>query len=167
MHPRHGHGQCSLGIIHTWVINYMPELRQVQCQTVDQQFTNPAKTSSIRCPVQSMFRSIEPSPNSLCHVNPPSSWIFTAAVLPAGCTLPVEMFFPPAEYPTEEMEAALMELGVVCRVLPMLSPAEIFGIDSGKLAGGQFIEAHLAGFKMKIAALILSSFQEVSGWVYS
>ena len=81
-----------------------------------------------------------------------------------GCKLPVEMFFPAAEFPTQELEAALMGLGVVCRALPLLSPAEVFGMEVGLAmgaGGAQGIEAHLAGFKMKIAALLLSSFNEV------
>ena len=71
------------------------------------------------------------------------------------------MFFPAAEFPTQEMEAALVLQGVVCRALPALSPGEAFGVEGGGHVGGQRIEAHLAGFKMKIAALMLSSFQEV------
>lgn len=74
-----------------------------------------------------------------------------------GCTLPVEMFFPAAEFPTPELEGALGALGVQCRTLPLLSPGGALGMGEGP-------EAHLAGFKMKIAALLLSRFQEVCGW---
>ena len=64
------------------------------------------------------------------------------------------MFFPAAEYPTPEMETALGRLGVRCRQLPSLSPP-------GGLPARAHVEAHLAGFTLKIAALVLSSFREV------
>ena len=61
---------------------------------------------------------------------------------PAGCTLPVEMFFPEAEFPTPAVEVALAALGVSCRRLHTAS-------------------ARLSGFTMKAATLLLSSFEEV------
>ena len=64
------------------------------------------------------------------------------------------MFFPAAEYPTLEMETALGRLGVRCRQLPHLGP-------SRRLPARAHIESHLAGFTLKIAALVLSSFREV------
>ena len=33
----------------------------------------------------------------------------------AGCKLAVEMFFPQKEFPTPALEAALNQLGVLCR----------------------------------------------------
>ena len=76
------------------------------------------------------------------------------ALLLAGCQLPVEMFFPAAEYPTPEMETVLGRLGVRCRQLPNLKA-------QGRLPARGHVEAHLAGFTLKIAALVLSSFREV------
>ena len=84
-----------------------------------------------------------------------------------GCTLPVEMFFPSAEFPTPELETALSSVGVVCRMLPLLAPAAIFANDTlGMLhslfsTGQQLVEPQMEAFRMKVAALILSSFQEV------
>ena len=66
----------------------------------------------------------------------------------------MEMFFPANEYPTGEMEAALSRQGVRCRQLPDLRP-------QGRLPARAHVEAHLAGFTLKIAALVLSSFREV------
>lgn len=71
----------------------------------------------------------------------------------AGCTLPVEMFFPLREFPTAALEAALAELGVVCRPLPEVDLPRSNATDT---------ETDLSGFTMKVAALLLSRFQEVS-----
>ena len=71
----------------------------------------------------------------------------------AGCTLPVEMFFPTREYPTPALEEALAEVGVVCRPLPQIDLPHSNATDS---------ETDLSGFTMKVAALLLSRFQEVS-----
>ena len=65
------------------------------------------------------------------------------------------MFFPAREFPTVEMEHALGRLGVRCRRLPEVPTHH---------AGSQYaqkMEAQLAGFAMKISALLLSSFREV------
>ena len=74
----------------------------------------------------------------------------------AGCNLPVEMFFPGKELPTVALEAALSEFGVVCRPLPDLQPQEL------PRSNATDTETDLSGFTMKVAALILSRFQEVS-----
>lgn len=71
----------------------------------------------------------------------------------AGCTLPVEMFFPIREYPTPALEEALAEVGVVCRPLPEVDLPQSNATDT---------ETDLSGFTMKVAALLLSRFQEVS-----
>ena len=55
----------------------------------------------------------------------------------------MEMFLPEAEFPTPAVEVALAALGVSCRRLHTAS-------------------ARLSGFTMKAAALLLSSFEEVS-----
>ncbi len=78
----------------------------------------------------------------------------------AGCHLPVEMLFPAAEYPTVELVSALAELGVTCRVLPngvvqssrKTKPSE---------SGAEVAVDPMSGFTLKIAAVILSNFQEV------
>lgn len=62
------------------------------------------------------------------------------------------MFFPIREYPTAAMEAALAGLGVVCRVLPEVPLPRSNATDT---------ETDLSGFTMKVAALLLSRFQEV------
>ena len=73
----------------------------------------------------------------------------------SGCTLPVEMFFPGKEFPTPALEAALAEMGVVCRPLPDLQPQ---GFPPSNATD---TETDLSGFTMKVAALVLSRFQEV------
>ena len=75
----------------------------------------------------------------------------------AGCQLPVEMYFPAREYPVPGLEAALQHLGVRCRMLPHHEPTH--NCAPGK---AQTQAARLAGFSMKIQALLLSSFREVS-----
>ena len=79
----------------------------------------------------------------------------------AGCTLPVEMFFPKEEYPTEAVEQELEQLGVLCSVLPDLVPSYAIQNDSSSLNDTE--GKRLAGFSMKSAALLLSSFEEVRG----
>ena len=63
------------------------------------------------------------------------------------------MFFPLKEFPTAALEAALAELGVVCRPLPEVDLPRSNATDT---------ETDLSGFTMKVAALLLSRFQEVS-----
>ena len=84
----------------------------------------------------------------------------------AGCTLPVEMFFPRKEYPTPALEAALADLGVTCRRLPDSRPAATVQEPLLKqpIADSQ---PGLSGFTMKIAALILSQFREVAAAPHS
>ncbi|KAK9798888.1 hypothetical protein WJX73_001325 [Symbiochloris irregularis] len=89
------------------------------------------------------------------------AWVNIHMLRRTGCMLPVEMFFPAPEYPTVEMEAALAALGVKCRALPSLTPGDAYGMETVTYVAGHRIEAHLAGFKMKIGALLLSSFKEV------
>lgn len=78
----------------------------------------------------------------------------------AGCTLPVEMFFPEEEYPSEAVEQELQQLGVMCSVLPDLVPAYAVKNSSNMLTDTE--GKRLAGFSMKSAAVLLSSFEEVS-----
>ena len=63
------------------------------------------------------------------------------------------MFFPIREYPTPALEKALAEVGVVCRPLPEVDLPHSNATDT---------ETDLSGFTMKVAALLLSRFQEVS-----
>ena len=76
-----------------------------------------------------------------------------------GCKLPVEMFFPEEEYPTRAVEQELEQLGVLCSVLPDLVPA--YALQNSSNALNDTEGKRLAGFSMKIAALLLSSFEEV------
>ena len=46
-----------------------------------------------------------------------SAWINVHLLRRAGCTLPVEMWFPISEQPTPHLEATLGSLGVSCRLL--------------------------------------------------
>lgn len=62
------------------------------------------------------------------------------------------MFFPAKEFPTEALEEALAEAGVVCRPLPDLDLPPSNATD---------METDLSGFTMKVATLLLSRFQEV------
>ena len=71
----------------------------------------------------------------------------------AGSSLPVEMFFPSNEYPSSSLEGALAELGVTCRRLPDLQALQ---------KATSAISKSLSGFTLKIAALILSQYAEVS-----
>ena len=66
------------------------------------------------------------------------------------------MFFPGKELPTAELEAALSEVGVVCRPLPDLQLQDL------PPSNATDTETDLSGFTMKVAALILSRFQEAS-----
>ena len=63
------------------------------------------------------------------------------------------MFFPAKEFPTAALEGALADVGVVCRSLPDLD-LPLFNVTD--------TETDLSGFTMKVAALLLSRFQEVS-----
>ena len=71
------------------------------------------------------------------------------------------MFFPEEEYPTEAVEQELEQLGVVCSVLPDLVPSYAIQNNSNSLNDTE--GKRLAGFSMKSAALLLSSFEEVRG----
>lgn len=70
------------------------------------------------------------------------------------------MFFPKEEYPTEAVEQELEQLGVMCSVLPDLVPSYAIQNNSNSLNDTE--GKRLAGFSMKSAALLLSSFEEVS-----
>lgn len=81
----------------------------------------------------------------------------------AGCQLPVEMLFPAAEYPTAEVVAVLADMGVTCRSLP---DVVVQSSKKTKLpgSGGEATDP-MSGFTLKIAAVILSRFQEVAHWI--
>lgn len=83
------------------------------------------------------------------------AWVNIHMLRRTGCTLPVEMFFPGTEFPTAALEAGLAQQGVVCRALPPLQPADLPPTNATDT------QTDLSGFTMKIAALILSRFQEV------
>jgi hypothetical protein len=67
------------------------------------------------------------------------------------------MLFPADEYPSADTVAALATVGVTCRALPraLVEPGE----EATPLRD-QSLEG-MSGFTLKIAAVILSSFQEV------
>ncbi len=69
------------------------------------------------------------------------------------------MFFPAEEYPTEAVEQELQQLGVMCSVLPDLVPTYAVNNSSKQLTDSE--GKRLAGFSMKSAAVLLSSFEEV------
>jgi len=114
------------------------------------------------------------------------AWVNVAMLRRAGCGLPVELWFPPAEAPTEAMEAALAALGATARVLPASAGAAgAVGGGARRSATAAAEPAHepprprssppppppppgeaagpdnLAPFTMKVAALLLSRFREV------
>lgn len=69
------------------------------------------------------------------------------------------MFFPAEEYPTEAVEQELQQLGVMCSVLPDLVSKDAENNSSKQLSDSE--GKRLAGFSMKSAAVLLSSFEEV------
>jgi len=69
------------------------------------------------------------------------------------------MFFPAEEYPTKAVEQELQQLGVMCSVLPDLVPTYAVNNSSKQLTDSE--GKRLAGFSMKSAAVLLSSFEEV------
>ena len=83
----------------------------------------------------------------------------TLSAFNTGCTLPVEMFFPEEEVPTPTVELELEQLGVLCSVLPDLVPA--YALQNGSNTLNDTEGKRLAGFSMKSAAILLSSFEEV------
>ncbi|KAK9798905.1 hypothetical protein WJX73_006049 [Symbiochloris irregularis] len=87
------------------------------------------------------------------------AWVTVHMLRQTGCKLPMEMFFPPAEFPPQGMQKALSSLGVACRKLP----SSMAAVQTGSRVQGpeEKAQARLAGFKMKIGALLLSSFKEV------
>lgn len=65
------------------------------------------------------------------------------------------MLFPANEAPTAELVRALSEMGASSATMPGSLDAFITRANEGK-------EAQMAGFMLKIAAIILSSYQEVA-----
>ncbi|GIL84768.1 hypothetical protein Vretimale_14448 [Volvox reticuliferus] len=70
------------------------------------------------------------------------AWASLHVLRRTGCKLPVELWFPVEEFPTPAVEEALLDLGVMSRRLSARDLAQ-------------------KGFGVKVAALLLSSFQEV------
>ncbi|KXZ53028.1 hypothetical protein GPECTOR_8g395 [Gonium pectorale] len=71
-----------------------------------------------------------------------SAWISIAMLRRSGSSLPVEMWFPVLEYPTAAVVEALRARGVTCRAFAVAD------LDQ-------------AGYALKVAAIMLSSFSEV------
>jgi hypothetical protein len=65
------------------------------------------------------------------------------------------VLFPANEAPTAELVRALSEMGASSATMPGSLDAFITRANEGK-------EAQMAGFMLKIAAIILSSYQEVA-----
>ncbi len=72
----------------------------------------------------------------------------------AGCDLQIQVIFPANEAPTEELISSLEQLGATCASMPKSLDAFI------ARATGE-ADAPMAGFMLKVAAIILSTFQEV------
>lgn len=92
------------------------------------------------------------------------AWVALHMLRRAGCALPVEVWFPPAEAPTPGLAAALADLGATARILPSAQPPANGGLgpSGGRPAGGGPAGAgDLSGFTLKVAALVLSRFAEV------
>ena len=92
------------------------------------------------------------------------AWVALHMLRRAGCVLPVEVWFPPSEAPTAGLASALADLGAGVRILPAAPPPSNGGLgpSGGRpLGGGPAGGGDLSGFTMKVAALVLSRFQEV------
>ncbi|KAG2454624.1 hypothetical protein HYH02_000465 [Chlamydomonas schloesseri] len=119
------------------------------------------------------------------------AWVSLHVLRRSGCRLPVEVWFPAAEYPTPELEAALAALGATARRLELQvdpmgavqgsgagsssSSSGSSGAGAGAGAGGAgataaAVAAALAqvpgapaspGYGYKVAALLMSRFREV------
>lgn len=72
----------------------------------------------------------------------------------AGCKLPIQVLFPANEPPTAELVSALKHADATAATMPKSLDAFI------SKANGEN-DAQMAGFMLKIAAIILSSYQEV------
>ena len=71
-----------------------------------------------------------------------------------GCKLPIQVLFPANEPPTAELVSALKHVGATAATMPKSLDAFI------SKANGEN-DAQMAGFMLKIAAIMLSSYQEV------
>ncbi|KAG2436436.1 hypothetical protein HXX76_006739 [Chlamydomonas incerta] len=113
------------------------------------------------------------------------AWVSLHVLRKSGCRLPVEVWFPAAEYPTPELEAALAALGAVTRRLDLqvdpMGGVRGDGAGSSSSGGGgsssggggataAAVAAAIAqvpgapaspGYGYKVAALLMSSFAEV------
>ncbi len=72
----------------------------------------------------------------------------------AGCTLPIQVVFPASESPSGELVNILKDVGAVSASMPRSLDHFIARANGEK-------DAQMAGFMLKIAAIILSTFQEV------
>ena len=71
----------------------------------------------------------------------------------AGCKLHIQVMFPAQELPTDELVHALEQLGAASVSMPRSLEALITRATKN--------DASMAGFMLKISAIILSTFQEV------
>jgi alpha 1,2-mannosyltransferase len=88
-----------------------------------------------------------------------SAWAAVHLLRNTGCRLPIEMWYPLAEAPSEGAKQAFAELGVVTRLLdlPGLNISRPFSKEAES-------SGNMGRFTIKVAALILSRFQEVGWW---
>lgn len=89
------------------------------------------------------------------------AWIGVHMLRAAGCTLPIEMFYPLSEYPPAGAVAAFSALGVTTRALDFkgLDIPEPFATEGSQNRAED--PQNMARFTIKVAALVLSSFEEV------
>jgi len=92
------------------------------------------------------------------------AWIGVHMLRAAGCALPIEMFYPLGDYPPSGAVGAFAALGVTTRALDFvgLDIPEPFAGGSARAEDPQ----NMARFTIKVAALVLSSFEEVREFVF-
>jgi hypothetical protein len=77
-----------------------------------------------------------------------------------GCRLPIEMWFPVAEWPPPAVVTAFEKLGVAARQLDFRG-LNITTFKDAAAKAKSFEAPSMARFTIKVAALLLSRFQEV------
>ncbi|KAI8468938.1 MAG: mannosyltransferase putative-domain-containing protein [Monoraphidium minutum] len=87
------------------------------------------------------------------------AWIMVHQLRHKGCSLPVEMWYPISEYPPQAVVDAFEKLGVTSRKLDFRGLNITSFKDDPK--SKSFDPTGMARFTIKVAALLLSRFQEV------
>eukprot|EP00877_Chromochloris_zofingiensis_P001671 jgi/Chrzof1/11504/UNPLg00437.t1 len=86
------------------------------------------------------------------------AWINVHQLRHTGCSLPIEMWYPLSEYPSQYVIDAFANLGVTTRAL------DFTGLDIPEPFGTQAQEndpQNMARFTIKIASIVLSRFREI------